>query len=88
MLKRQIHSADLDIQQRELTIITKSCEQVIWIVAQAYKVKLKTHDLVFTEDELREFAGPYAGRLHAALQNMVTEGRAQQLEAPGEWRIF
>lgn len=85
--KFEIANLKLDIQQKELVARTNSCEQMVRILARFHKVKAGTHDLLFSEDELRSFAGPFADRLHVALTNMAKEGTAQESKTPGEWRI-
>jgi hypothetical protein len=74
------------IRQNELAEQTGLCRQLVLTSVNQARKKHGQHSLVFSEDQLNMWAGPYSHRLHAVLDALRTEGRARAA-SPGYWMI-
>lgn len=76
-------------QQLEYDANVKSCVQIICLKSGVLKQIAGTHDLTFTDGEMREWVegSGFEGYVHAALQSLVSDGLALETDTPGRWQI-
>ena len=74
-------------EKMKLDSETRSVAQVICIHVESIKMREGTNDLIFSTDELREALEERAIRFHAAIDLLVSEGRAKKARIPGCWII-
>jgi hypothetical protein len=61
---------------------------MVILITDSHKKHAGTSDLLFSEDDLYHSIGrDYSPRLHAALDLLMTKGRAKKAVTPGYWKF-
>ncbi len=86
--KAEAQKASLELEAAKLARETQANSRVLLIYADAAKVRKGTHDIEFSESELRNaLRKDAAPRLHAVLDLLTHEGKARKADTPGYWII-
>ncbi len=85
--RAEAKKAKVEAEAARLALETRALGQIIVIYANAVKAREGTHDVEFSEEELRNALRNDAPRLHAVLDLLTLEGKATKADRPGYWII-
>jgi len=87
--KAEIGMLKLQKQKLEYDVQVQSCVQVLCIRSSISKQIAGTHDVTFTETEMRDWTrrGRLDSYVSEALRNLAKEGYAGETDRPGHWWI-